>query len=114
MATGPLTFRAGVKLSVPSALTLTLPSAGSTLAAVTDSVVPASTSVSLASTSIDDSATLIEVEARSATATGASLVPATVTVMLVVVPSSTPTVKTSVRLSPCASACTAALPFASV
>ena len=63
---------AGVKASVPSALMLTVPCAGSTVAELTLSALP-STSLSLASTAMLLSATLIAVLAVSALATGLSL-----------------------------------------
>ena len=91
MSTGPLTSAAGVNDSVPFGLTITVPRAGSTVAADTLTGSP-SGSRSLASTLMLASGVLIGVEARSLTATGASLTGATLIVtceLLVEVPSET-------------------------
>ena len=88
MSTAPEMLVAGVNASVPSALMLTVPSAGlASVAAVTVSVSP-STSSSLDSTGMDASVVLIAVDARSSAATGASLTGVT----LMVVPALTVTV----------------------
>ena len=72
--TGPLRFVAGVYLSVPSGLTVTLPCSGfSSRAPVTRRLSAGrSASVSLPSTLIDSTGVLIAVAAVSSTATGAS------------------------------------------
>jgi hypothetical protein len=83
ICTGPVTLAAGVKFSVPLGLTVTVPSAGSTVAPVRVSASP-STSVSLASTGMPDSGVLIGVLATSSVATGASLTAPTLTVTVAV------------------------------
>ena len=84
MATGPVTFAAGLKFSVPSALMLTVPCAGLLrLALVTVRLSP-STSLSLASTGMLASGVLIGVLAMSLPATGASFTAPTFTVTVTV------------------------------
>ena len=85
ISTAPLTPEAGVKFSVPSAFRLTLPWAGlaSTGLLTVSWAAVLSTSVSLALTSMFSKGTFKGVVAVSATATGMSLVPLTVTVSVV-------------------------------
>ena len=84
MTTAPVTLAAGVKFSVPSALTVTVPCAGSfSVAPVTVNGSP-STSLSFASTGMFASGTLIGVLAMSLPATGASLTAPTLTVTVTV------------------------------
>ena len=86
MVTGPLTPGAGKKLSVPSPLSVTEPWAGlaSTGALTVSCAGVLSTSVSLALTLKLSSGVLIGVLGLSSTATGASLVPVTVMLSVVV------------------------------
>ena len=89
MLTGPVTPLAGVKLIVPSGLTLTLPLVGLTTGLLTLScALVLSGSVSLPFTLILLIGVLSGVVAVSATATGASLVPVmlTVSALLLVAP----------------------------
>ena len=93
MVTGPVTFSAGVKLSVPSGLTTTLPCAGlvSTGLETRSWAVGVSGSVSFALTSMT-TAVLISVEAVSSLATGGSFTGVTFRVSVAVdeaVPSET-------------------------
>ena len=89
MTTLPVVVAAGTKLSVPFGLTVTVPSAGlASVAAVTVNVSLVSGSTSLASTTMLLSAIPMAVLAMSVFAIGASLVPVTLTVkvLLLVAP----------------------------
>jgi hypothetical protein len=82
--TGPLTLAAGVKLRVPSGLTVTVPLAGSTVAPVTVRVAVGSVSLPRTAKVTGLSSLVVAV---SGWATGPSLVPTTVMVTVVGVPS---------------------------
>ena len=84
MTTGPVTLLAGVKFSVPSVLTVTVPCAGLFSVALVTVRLSPSTSLSFASTGMFVSGVLIGVLAMSSPATGASLTAATLTVTVVV------------------------------
>ena len=84
MTTAPVTLFAGVKFSVPSALTVTVPCAGLFSVALVTARLSPSTSLSLASTGMLESGVLIGVLAMSFPATGASFTAPTLTVTVVV------------------------------
>ena len=98
MTAGPLKFSAGVKLSVPSGLTVTVPWAALTLAAVTVSGSP-STSLSLPSTAMLATGVLTGVLATSPAAAGASLTAVTVRLTVAVEVPPLPSLMVYVKLA---------------